>query len=83
MNEAGGVVEANRLDEAAAGGVVRREELLQVSQRDPGLGRRFPGTEGRIGKAIPTMSQTRLNSLVAAPETNVRSGATNSAPSRS
>jgi hypothetical protein len=42
MNEAGGVVEANRLDEAAAGGVVRREELLQVSQRDPGLGRRFP-----------------------------------------
>jgi hypothetical protein len=42
MNEAGGVVEANRLDEAAAGGVVRREEVLQVSQRDPGLGRRFP-----------------------------------------
>jgi AraC family transcriptional activator of tynA and feaB len=63
MNEAGGVVEANRLDEAAAGGVVRREELLQVTQRDPGLGRRFPGTEGRIGKAIPNDVTDALEQL--------------------
>jgi hypothetical protein len=63
MNEAGSVVEANRLDEAAAGGVVRREELLQVTQRDPGLGRRFPGTEGRIGKAIPNDVTDALEQL--------------------
>jgi hypothetical protein len=51
LKKAGGVLQTKRLDVMNAGRAPRREQLLNVAQRDPCFGRELEGAEIRIGKA--------------------------------
>src|SRR5262245_26486307 len=52
MQKARGVIQTKRVNEFAAGRATRREQLLQVTQRDSRFGCDFARAEIRIGKAV-------------------------------
>src|SRR5438874_4006079 len=52
MQQARGMLQAQRVNEFAAGRAARRKELLQIAQRNARGGRYFRRTEIRIGEAV-------------------------------
>ena len=52
MQKARGVIQTKRVNEFAAGRAARREQLLQVTQRDPSCGRDPARTQIRISKPV-------------------------------